>query len=379
MGILRAEIIGSLLRPDWLKQARKDWEAGTISLPEFKKIEDRAVREAVAIQEEAGVDIVTDGEQRRTTFLAYLTDALSGIDYTNAHDFNGIEWEKADTTLVSPKGDDQGKSVHNVRLPVVTRKLGRARAKTVEEFTFVRAITDKPIKATLPSPLMAWSFYSPQLSRDAYSDIFEMFDDIAGIIRQEIEELRDIGCTYVQIDAPELAILIDPDVRERVQRLNGLDTERLLHDGVKAIDAAVAGVEGITKCLHICRGNNAGAYFAKGGYETISRAVFAGTQNFDLFSLEYDDYRSGSFEPLRDIPTDKGVILGLISTKKPELESIDALEQRVIEASRYFPRDQLAVSPQCGFASTWAGNPLTAADQTAKLKLVTELANRLWN
>lgn len=378
MDIVRAEIIGSLLRPDWLKTARADLQSGKLSMPEFKKIEDLAVRKAVALQEAAGLQVVTDGEQRRTNFLSYLTEALSGIDFAQAHDFNGIDWEKDDAQLVSPKGKVTDKSVHQTRLPVVAARLGRARAKTVEEVTFLRAITDKRIKATLPSPLMAWSFYSPELSRGAYPDIFEMFEDIARLIREEILELRDLGCTYVQIDAPELAILIDPQVRDRVERLNGLDTDRLLADGVKAIDAAVADVPGVTKCLHICRGNNAGAFFAKGGYETISRAVFAGTKNFDSFSLEYDDHRSGSFEPLRDVPEHMSVILGLISTKKPALEDLDVLKARVEEAARFFPRDQLAVSPQCGFASTWEGNPLSAEDQAAKLKLVADLAEHIW-
>ncbi|TPW33289.1 cobalamin-independent methionine synthase II family protein [Martelella alba] len=378
MTVIRAEVVGSLLRPDWLKRARSQWQAGDIDHAEFKRIEDRAVREALAIQEEAGVDIVTDGEQRRTTFFGYLTDALSGIDFTDSHDFDGIEWQPADDCCASPRKRDDGTSVHAVKLPVVTEKLARSRALSVEEFAFLRAATDRPVKITLPSPLMAWSFYSPKQSGDAYADIFDMFTDVARLIREEVEELAALGCTYVQIDAPELAILIDPDVRERVRSRNGLDTARLLVDGVAALDEAVAGVSGITKCLHICRGNNAGSFFAKGGYETISRAVFAGTKNYDLFSLEYDDHRSGSFEPLRDIPDDKGVILGLISTKLPALEKLDELEARVEEAARVFPKDQLRVSPQCGFASTWEGNPLTPADQAAKLGLVKTLAQRIW-
>lgn len=370
---LRAEVIGSLLRPDWLKKARKDREAGTLSLPEFKKIEDRAVREAVAVYEKAGVDVVTDGEQRRTNFLAYLTDALSGINFATTHDFYGIDWKDA-----GDKPAENGRGQHITKLPVVTSRLARAHAKSQEEFSFLRAITDKQIKATIPSPLMAWSFYSPELSHNAYSSVFEMFFDIAKLIRQDILELRDLGCTYVQIDAPELAIVIDPEVRERVHHLHGLDMDGMLTDGVRALDAAVADIDGVTKCLHICRGNNAGAYFAKGGYEAISKAVFAGTKNFDRFSLEYDDDRSGSFEPLRDVPDDKEVILGVVSTKRPALENIDALVQRVDTAAKYFPKDQLAVSPQCGFASILEGNPLTAADQAAKLKLVRDLADRIW-
>lgn len=366
----KVEQIGSLLRPEWLKEARIRFDAGEISAAEFKSIEDRAVREAVAVQEAAGMDVVTDGEQRRSMFFSWFFDALSGFDLTASSNFPGLEWRGLN-------GAAQSTNAKTPVVPVVTRKLARKKAVSVEEFTFLRAITDRPKKITLPSPLLAWSFWSSSHSAAAYPDIFDLFHDVARLLREEIEELRALGCEYVQIDAPELAILIDPSLREGVKAQTGIDTERLLKEGIACINEVVDGLEGIKTCLHICRGNNAGQFYAEGGYESIAKALFKGARSFDLYSLEYDDPRSGNFEPLALVPKGKGVILGLISTKRPDIEAKDLLKARIDEATRFIPLERIGISPQCGFASTWEGNPLTTADQAKKLQLVREVAEEV--
>lgn len=366
----KIEQIGSLLRPEWLKEARLRFEAGEISAIEFKRVEDRAVREAVAVQKAAGMEVVTDGEQRRSMFFSWFFDALSGFDLTASSNFPGIEWR-------SLKGMAQSTNAKTPVVPVVTRKLARKKSVSVEEFTFLRAITDLPKKITLPSPLLAWSFWSSSHSAAVYPDIFDLFHDVARLLREEIEELHALGCEYVQIDAPELSILIDPSLREGIKAQTGIDTERLLTEGIACIDEVVNGLKGIKTCLHICRGNNAGQFYAEGSYESIAEALFKGAKSFDLYSLEYDDPRSGSFEPLALVPEGKGVILGLISTKRPDIEEKSMLKARIEEASQFIPRARIGLSPQCGFASTWEGNPLTTEAQAKKLQLVREVAEEM--
>ena len=363
MAIYRAEVIGSMLRPEYLKRARFDFAADRLSTAQFKAIEDRAVNEALALQEDAGVDVVTDGEMRRSTFIGPLADYVEGLEPV---DFMTRPWRKP--------------SAEETDLPVplsVTGKLRRRRSLAAEEFVYARGRARRPLKATLPSPLMMSFLWSPEFSAAAYDDPFALFADAADILRDEARELAALGCDYIQIDAPELATLVDPETRRKAYEINGVSTERMLGEGIEMLNA-VADAPGVTFGLHLCRGNNAGHWMAAGGYEAISKQVFARATRYDIFLLEYDNWRAGSFAPLTDIPRDKIVVLGLVSTKTDALEPADGVEARIEEAARFFPRDQLALSTQCGFASVAAGNPISFDTQRAKLRLVADTAHRLW-
>lgn len=362
--IYRADTIGSLLRPAYLKEARKAWGAKKLSTAEFKRVEDRAVDDAIAMQEAAGLEIVTDGEMRRLVFTGTLTEAIDGL-----------------SPLPSPAWRWHGQTPAqdlDAQMPVcVAGKIRRRRSLATEEFAYARGKTGKLLKMTLPSPLMLSLFWSPQYSTAAYRDPFALFADAVDILRQEVRELAGLGCQYIQIDAPELATLVDESQRRATYEARGVSPERMLGEGIDLLNA-IADAPGITFGLHLCRGNNAGHWMSQGGYEVISKQVFQRATKYDIFLLEYDDWRSGSFAPLVDMPREKIVVLGLVSTKKSEVEPIDGLIARIEEASRYFPREQLALSTQCGFASVIQGNPITAEAQDAKLRLVVEVAHRIW-
>jgi len=363
-----AEVIGSMLRPQYLKQARKAWEAKTLSTWEFKRVEDRAVDEMISLQEHCGVDVVTDGEMRRTHFIAPLTDVISGVKAIPA--FSRV-WRKP---------HEQGTKAEETNIQVqyaVVEKIHRIRSLTAEEFSYARARAKKPLKVTLPSPLMMTLRWSPEFSRGAYPEPFGLFADAATIVRQEAQELATLGCQYIQIDAPELGMLCDPERRKLDFADRGMDPGRLLTEGIDLLNS-VADVPGVTFGLHVCRGNNKGYYVGEGGYESIAQQVFKRATRYASFLLEYDDWRSGSFEPLRYIPVDKDVVLGLISSKRTELEPVDEIIKRIEEASRYFPRERLALSTQCGFGTVWDGNPISDATQEAKLRLVADIARRVW-
>ena len=362
--ICRAEVIGSLLRPAYLKEARKAWEAGELPTPEFKRVEDRAVNEAIALQEAAGLDVITDGEMRRSHFTVSLTEAIAGLSQAPALT---MHWHGQ-----TPEED------FDFQRPVsVTGKIRRRRSLATAEFAYARGKASKPLKITLPSPLVLALWWSPEHSTAAYSDPFVLFADAVDLLRQEVHELAGLGCQYLQIDAPEIATLVDESVRHTLYEAHGISTERMLGEGIEMINA-IADAPGITFGLHLCRGNNQGRWLSQGSYEAISKQVFQRATNYNVFLLEYDDWRSGSFEPLADIPQDKTVVLGLVSTKRNTVEPADGIVARIEEASRYFPHEQLALSTQCGFASVLMGNPVDEAVQEAKLQLVASVAHRVW-
>jgi 5-methyltetrahydropteroyltriglutamate--homocysteine methyltransferase len=362
--IYRAEIIGSLLRPGYLKQARRAWDAGQLPTTEFKRHEDRAVDAAIALQEQAELDVVTDGEMRRWLFTGSLTEAIEGLSPTPGQPWHWFGPTAADEMDYEP--------------PVsITSKIRRRRSLATEEFAYARAKASKPLKITLPSPMMLFFAWSPEHSKAAYTNPFELFADAVDVLRQEVRELSALGCQYIQIDAPELATLVDDFQRRTAFEARGISPDRMLSEGVDMLNA-VADAPGITFGLHLCKGNNAGHWMSRGGYEAISKQVFRRATKYHVYLLEYDDARSGSFEALRDIPPDKTVVLGLVSTKTNNLETADALVARIEEASHYFPREQMALSPQCGFASVMAGNPISEAAQQHKLRLVAEVAHRIW-
>lgn len=360
MTAFRSDVVGSLLRPAYLKEARNKRSSGELSHTEFKKIEDRAVDEAIALQIESGLDVISDGEMRRYAFFGHLIDAVEGYDK-----FGG--W-------AIPFHDDEGNELVFKR-PVVVSKLRRVRPLCEEEFTYLRARTDHPAKVTLISAQQAAAYYDAEKSKGAYATIDAYLADVVDILRIEVEELIRLGCTYIQIDAPQYAALLDPAIREGYRK-RGNDPDRLLDRCIELDNAVIGDHPGITFGIHLCRGNNQSKYYASGGYDPIT-SVFSRTK-FGRFLLEYDDERSGGFEPLKHVPEDRTVVLGLITSKKPKLESRDELKQRIEDASKYVPLERLALSSQCGFASTEEGNLLTAEQQAAKLRLVTETAREVW-
>jgi 5-methyltetrahydropteroyltriglutamate--homocysteine methyltransferase len=362
--IHRADVIGSLLRPRYLMEARQASEAGRMDAAEFKRIEDRAVDAAIALQEGTGLDIISDGELRRFSFIDHL---LTGID--------GAVWTPG--VGVKFHGESRGQDFDWQAPVTIVEKIRRKRMMTVEEFSYARAVARKPVKALLPSPVLLYCAWSPERSRDAYPDPFELFADAARLMREEAQELARLGCTYIQVDSPDLGTLVDPENRQ-LRETMGMPTERTLSEGVDLINS-VADVPGVTFGLHLCKGNYGGKWIASGGYEILAEKVFKRATNFDVFLCEYDDQRSGSFEPLAKVPDDKVVVLGLVSSKRPELESADLLVQRINEAARYVAKDRLAISTQCGFASVMIGaNPIDERVQESKLRLVAEVADRVW-
>jgi 5-methyltetrahydropteroyltriglutamate--homocysteine methyltransferase len=366
MSALRADVLGSLLRPDYLKRAREDLAEGRIDRAEFKRIEDRAVDQAIALQEGAGVDVVTDGEMRRFGFADQLWDAITGLGPIDVADAGSV-----------PFYADTGEEKMDFAFPhAVVERIGRKRMMTVEEFAYARARARRPVKVTLPSPMMLFLVWSEQHSKPAYSDPFELFADGLALMREEAQALADMGCEHIQIDAPDLGQLADPAQREDWAR-RGIDPDRALTEGTELANA-VADIPGVTFSLHLCKGNYRSRWIAAGGYEELSKQVFSRIGNFDRVMLEYDDERSGSMEPLRDLPDDKVVVLGLVSTKHDRLESPDELDARIAEAAKYYPREQLAVSTQCGFASVAVGNEISEAAQELKLRVVADTAARAW-
>ena len=355
-----SEVVGSMLRPGYLAEARKQLEAEQISPAEFKGIEDRAVDEAIAIQEAAGIDVITDGEQRRYAFYGHLIDSLDGFDKLGG-------W-------AIPFRDETGEQLVLQR-PVVVEKLAWRRSMCGEEWTYLRARKSQPGKVTMLSAQQAAAYYDPEKSKGAYATRDAYLADIVDFSRREVEELVRLGCTYIQIDAPQYAALLDSDMREGY-RQRGSDPEKLIDLCIEMDNAIIGGHAGITFGLHICRGNNQSKFYARGDYEPISR-IFNQTK-FDRFLLEYDDERSGGFEPLRHVPEDRVVVLGLVTTKKPQLESFDALRHNIETAAQYVSLERLALSPQCGFASTMEGNRITLEDQRRKLELVASVAQAVW-
>jgi 5-methyltetrahydropteroyltriglutamate--homocysteine methyltransferase len=358
----RAETVGSLLRPPELKNAFRDVAQGKIGAEAFREIQDRCIREAVAMQEEVGLRPITDGEFRRGSWFYGFVQAVDGLTTRDAlFEFHG-----------EGGGQTKFQGVY------VEGKLRRTRGITTDEFAFVKAITKGTPKVTMPTPSLVHFFRMDQaVSPAAYARPDDFWPDLIEVYRQELDELARLGCTYVQLDEVPCAMLCDPKVRGVVGRM-GFDPDKLLDTYISAVNAVVAQrPAGMTIAMHLCRGNYKGQWMAEGGYDAVAEKLFRDT-DVDAFFLEYDTPRAGGFEPLRQVPPDKKVILGLISSKTPELESLDGLKRRVDEASRYISLDRLGVSPQCGFASSVGGNPLSIDDERRKLSRVVELAEAVW-
>jgi 5-methyltetrahydropteroyltriglutamate--homocysteine methyltransferase len=360
--INHTDVIGSLLRPRYLTQARDAFAAGQLSASDFKRIEDRAVDQAIAMQEGIGLDVVTDGEFRRFSFLDQVVSEIDGVEPIEGAP---IHFKSAAAEWVW----------HNPF--TVTSKIRQKRKITLEEFAYTRARATKRVKITFPSPLLFYSSWSPTLSTAAYRDAYELFADAAAIIKGEIEALAAMGCTYIQVDAPDIGSIVGPENRETRENL-GMPTERTLTEGLDIFNS-VGDVPGVTFAVHVCKGNNMSQWMSEGGYELTAAAMFSRLTNFSVFLLEYDDARSGSFEPLAKAPDDKQIILGLVSSKTTTLEPVAELTARVHEAARYTGLERLGISTQCGFSSTLPGANLTTEDvQERKLELVAEVAASIW-
>ena len=358
----RADHVGSLLRPAELLYARRAAD------PErLRALEDEHILQVLAKQKELGLDVFTDGELRRRNFMSDFTDAVEGFDFSGAV---GREWQSSST------GGTQVSSVNGI----VTARLRGLRPLTGHELPFMKEHSPGAIKMTLPSATQfpAISF-RPGVTDRVYANHSELLWDIVNIMKAELGRLAAEGVNYIQIDAPRYSYLIDPKWREWIRTEMKVEPDALLEESIRADNACFAAARkpGVTLAIHLCRGNNRSHWYAEGGYDAIAEKLF-GTLEVDRFLLEYDDQRSGTFEPLRFIPKGKTVVLGLISSKRPQLEDSAQLTRRIREASRYVPLENLALSPQCGFASTAEGNLLTEEEQWAKLKLAVDTARAVW-
>jgi 5-methyltetrahydropteroyltriglutamate--homocysteine methyltransferase len=335
---------------------------------EFKVIEDRAVDDAVALQEQAGMAAVTDGEMRRLSFQSQLTEAVEGFGEWDLDAFLWGEWH-GDGAV----GD--WSKARPPRLGVVDR-LRRRRHLSVEEFVYLRSRTTRTPKITLPSPSLFANLWSPEVSASVYPTLESFLADVAQILREEVEELIRLGATYIQIDAPHYTLLLDPRTRAFYEA-RGWRMDQWLGLGIELDNAVMIKSPAVTFGFHLCRGNQASRWLVEGGYDLIARPIFKQVRAQRLL-LEYDDPRSGTFDALQDVPDDKVVVLGLVTTKRAELERPEELRARVMEASRIVPLERLALSPQCGFATSIVGNKLTIEDERRKLELVASTALDVW-
>jgi methionine synthase II (cobalamin-independent) len=359
----RADQVGSLLRPAAVHEARAQRASGAISAAELRQVEDAAIAEAVGKIEGLGMHSVTDGEFRRAWFHLDFLQELDGVAVTGSI---AASSDAAETVHLTPP-----------KLSVIG-PLRHARDIQVDDYRYLASIVTETPKVSIPSPTMVhFRGGRAAIDLDAYPDLEKFFADLAACYHAELDALYSAGCRYVQLDDTNLAYLCDPVMRAgAVER--GEDPDLLPHAYAELINAVIVGrPEDLVIGIHLCRGNYRSTWFAQGGYEPVADVLF-NELAVDAYFLEYDDERSGDFAPLRFVPADKTVVLGLVTSKRPELESVDALAARVEEASAYVPLDQLCLSPQCGFASTVEGNAMTADQQWAKLSRVVETAAAIW-
>jgi 5-methyltetrahydropteroyltriglutamate--homocysteine methyltransferase len=361
----RADHVGSFLRPPELLQAR---QAATTDGAALRAIEDRQIDRVLAKQKELGFEIFTDGEFRRRNFMSDFTDAVEGFNLGDAVSRTWKAGQAKDAAVSSVTG-------------IVIKKLRAVEPLTGRELSFLKERSPGAIKMTLPSATQfpAISF-KRGVTDKVYKDHSELLWDIVAIMKTELARLSSEGVKYIQIDAPRYSYFMDPKWRDWIRTEMKIEPDALLDESIRADNACFEAARrpGVTLAMHLCRGNNRSHWYAEGGYDAIAEKLFT-TMAVHRFLLEYDDERSGTFEPLRLVPRDKTVVLGLISSKKAQLESADDIARRIDEASRYFPTEKLALSPQCGFASTMEGNLLTEDEQWAKLRLVADVARQVWS
>ncbi|WP_236790656.1 5-methyltetrahydropteroyltriglutamate--homocysteine S-methyltransferase [Amycolatopsis sp. GM8] len=364
----RADHVGSLLRPAKLHEARENFAKGVIDADELRAVEDEAIREVVELQRAAGLQSATDGEFRRATWHMDFIYQLHGIAKSD---------DKLHVTFHNAAGDldwsPAGLKVYE--------KVGLDGVIFGQHFEFLKSIVDARItpKQTIPSPSMVYYRGGrAAVSESVYPDLEEFYDDLAAAYAKEIAGMASLGCTYLQLDDTSLAYLNDPEQRALVARMGG-DPDKQHVRNIKTMNAALANKPaGMTITTHLCRGNFRSSWVAEGGYDFVADALF-NELNVDGYFLEFDDARSGGFEPLRFVPPGKYVVLGLVTTKRGELESVDSLRRRIDAAAEFVDIDQLCLSPQCGFSSTEEGNDLTEDQQKAKLERIVETAASVWH
>jgi 5-methyltetrahydropteroyltriglutamate--homocysteine methyltransferase len=363
----RSDVVGSLLRPQRLLEAREGFERGELAAAGLKAVEDDAVDEALRLQEAAGVEVVTDGEMRRLSFQSQLPAAVEGFSDWDLDAFLWGDWY----------GDEEvgNRRVERPQLAVVG-KLRRRRSLCAEEFAYAHGRTDRLLKVTLPSPSLFANFWDPERAPSEYRNLEDFLVDVAELLRNEADELAAMGATYLQLDAPHYTMVLDPHYRD-FYASRGWPAERWIELGLELDNRVIGDRPGVTFGFHLCRGNQASRWLVEGGYDAVAEQIFGGVRARRLL-LEYDDPRSGSFEPLARIPSDRWVVLGLVTTKRARLESVDELARRITAASRYVPLERLAISSQCGFATSVLGNALTIDDQRAKLGVIAEVARKVW-
>jgi 5-methyltetrahydropteroyltriglutamate--homocysteine methyltransferase len=375
---IRNDVVGSLLRPPDLKRARAESDEGKLSLEELRQTEDREIRRAVHFQEELGLVVVTDGEYRRLNFQDSFGESVSGYDAGKASiKFyeQRVEGSKPLQRWEIPHtGEEKGTAVSQRR--PVTERLRLARNIPLEEYLFVSQVARKPAKVTLIGPDRISQRFDWQNSQAIYPSMDAFVTDVVKIQREMIRGLADAGCRYVQIDAPGYTAYVDPPSLQTM-RDRGEDPKENFSRSLKADNQVLEGFEDVTFGIHLCRGNQRSMWHREGSYDDIAERLLNELKH-DRFLFEYDTPRAGGFEPLRFLPKGKVVVLGLVSTKVPQLEKIDDLKRRIDEASRYAPLEQLAISPQCGFSSDVVGNLISEDDQKRKLEIVVETARQVW-
>jgi 5-methyltetrahydropteroyltriglutamate--homocysteine methyltransferase len=361
----RADHLGSFLRPPELLKARAE---GT-GVDALRKLEDEHIVRLLKRQQDLGFHVFTDGELRRATFMSDFNESVDGVAVEK-----GVQRQWAGDAKGAPM------DVHGV----LTSKVRSRRRLTEHEVAFLKKHAPGPVKMTLPTPNQFPAIvYKKGVSDKIYPTYSDFLWDIVPIFKKEIRALVEEGVQYIQIDAPRYSYYIDPKWRAFVEREMGVDADKALDEAIKVDNATIEGAKqganaaGVTLSMHLCRGNNRSQWYAQGGYDAIAEKLF-GTLNVDKYQLEYDDQRSGNFEPLRFMPRGKKVVLGLVSSKLARLEDPKDLIRRIEEAAKFIPLEDLSISPQCGFASTLVGNELTEEEQWAKMKLVADVAKKVW-
>jgi 5-methyltetrahydropteroyltriglutamate--homocysteine methyltransferase len=368
---IRADNVGSLLRPPELLEARAALREGRLTQQQARAIEDRAILMALDLQKSVGVDIFSDGEYRRDIFTADITQAVDGL--VPGKPTVSFQWRGAGSDLAKESKEGNLQLVIGAKL----KKIGRL---TPDEAPYLKQHAPGPFKVCTPAAMQhAISRYRPGVTDKVYPTIHDMLQDVAAIMRQEVQALIDEGASYLQMDAPSYSTFFDSSRRELLKQ-SGVDPDAAFDAAIAADNAMIQNIErapGVVTAIHFCRGNKRSAWGAEGSYEPIAEKAF-GSLSMDRFLMEFDSDRAGGFEPLRFVPKGKVVVLGLITTKAPQLESQDDLLRRIEQASKYVPYEYLAVSTQCGFASAASGNLVSWDDMRRKLDLVVKIARRVW-